>query len=150
MTPRRKVLTSLGLLWLLMGVGLLAGFDAPTFPTIAYVWHEHLDTRIRGTLWLLTGFAAIAASRQGAPRDRWGFTALSLMPLVRVGSYATSLAVWLFTPGPGGGGPWCPGYPGTGIAGEYLLVWLAVVCLIATAAGWENPRPPHPDGSGKQ
>ena len=87
--PRGCVLLIAGVDWVIEGFGVLQHLDG----RISDAPHiQYMSATLRGTLWILSGSVAIAASL----RREWGHIGaalLFLMPLVRVTSYLIAWAI---------------------------------------------------------
>lgn len=148
---RGTALVILGIMWLLYGAATIAAPEPPR-PAHPWLWHELLPVQLRAALWIVTGCCAFLAARWPAGSDRWGYTALVIMPMVRASSFGAS-AVTYFVTG---------GELGYSLAVLSALVWTNVVALVMLLAGWPEPADParlqrlrrdveqlgHPDAGG--
>lgn len=129
---RGAVLLILGLIWIILGLGVLDSGGISD-----ELLHERLSPTLRGAAWIVTGLVAIGyAFRPTGLGDQVGFAALYLMPAVRVASYTTA---WVDSLIPVGG----PGYES---GWRFAAIHAAIVTAVAITAGWpEPPRTPRPE-----
>jgi len=125
---RGAVLLILGVIWLFIGISIIADPYAGGSRNQG-LFHEESPSWLRATLWITTAlFALSAAWRPAGRRDDWGYMALILMPTVRAMSF---LWAWLINLFGGQGDP--VGWLG-------FIVWGTVVILVYTISGWpETP-----------
>ena len=126
---RGTALLMLGVLWLLLGYSVFLSMDIPTEAPEG-VFHLLIPADVRGFLWMLTGGTAIvAAFRPPGFSDAFGWTALYVMPALRLVSYLSGWLDWIVPFGtPGYERGWVP-----------AITWAVIVVLIATCAGWPEP-----------
>lgn len=145
---RGAALLTLGIMWGLFGLSILANGDTPER---SWVLHDLIPVPVRAALWIGAGLVGIIVGLRGPDHDdTLGMLALMLMPLERFASFAVSYVAY--------GATWL-GHHATGaveITGyrDGLLaasVWLLVVTLVRLVAGWPNPRRvlALPDGAGR-
>lgn len=116
---RGAVLSILGVLWVLVGVNILATDYRPSLALTAAPSYQ-------SALWVGTGFVACAFAWRPQGQDAPGFLALYVMVGYRCISYAFE---------------WGSG-KSTAVIG--LLVWLAVAALILIIAGWREANGARP------
>ena len=95
--------------------------------------HEMMPIWLLTTLWVVSGvLAVIAAFRRHPSGDGFGFAALVVPPIISAASYAWAWAMSIFGPADAGSA--------TGWVSA--LIWLSIVALLITVAGWAEV----PDG----
>lgn len=133
---RGACLLILGTMWALFGLSIF--LDPPV--THSLVLHEMLPAWMRGTAWIASGAAAVVCGLRG-PRgdDTIGMTALMVMPMVRLLSFAASWLIYVALTAV----HWAD--PSVNVAGYErgwysASVWALIVTLLGIVAGWPNPR----------
>lgn len=129
---REQMLMMLGLIWILIGLSTLETTGSRPMTIL----HEHLPTSVRGYLWIGTGLIAIASAwRPPGLKDTFGWTALYVMPTLRVISYLLAWAAswdgiplvnWAFT----------DAYPN---GWRFAAIYLAQSLTVIICSGWPNP-----------
>jgi hypothetical protein len=120
---RGAVLLIIGLMWIMVGVGLVLD-PSPLLPKNYYVWHEQWPMWFRVMAWVTTGTIACIMAWVRAPgRDNIGFVALTVMPTQRAFAFGFAWLLSLFTD---------VGYPAGWIG---MIVWGAVTILIVIISG---------------
>lgn len=118
---RGEAMIGLGIIWGLVGVGILLG-TGQRAPELA-LWHTLIPSYISGGLWLTSAAAAIVAAHW----QQWSHAALGIltvMPMVRLTSFMWG---WLMSlvPGPP------PGYPDGWYSMLFYVVMVAMVIHVA-------------------
>lgn len=116
---RGAVLSILGVMWVLVGVNILAVDYRPALALSG-------SPIAQSALWIGTGFVACAFAWRPQGQDAAGFLALYVMVGYRCVSYAFE---------------WGSGR-GSAVIG--LLVWLAIAALILIIAGWREANGERP------
>lgn len=120
---RGKVLILCGVVWIMLGFGVL---DAPRVG----VPHEAIPAPMQAGLWVATGAIAIASGwRPPGYQDALGWLALYLMPALRTVSYTIG---WIDSLTPYGG----PGYARGWVN---ALTYGVMVVFIYLCASWPDP-----------
>ena len=120
---RAAFLLMFGLIFAAIGAGIVLAPQPPQ----PWLYHTHLPTVARVTLWVGCGLGAVAVSRT---RWQWlGFAFLAFPPAERFLSYAIGTAADLFVSGPPLFGPYLTG----------VLVWLLLLTVIRLVASWPDP-----------
>lgn len=122
---RGTVLTLLGALWVGMGLGVLVT------PSSELYWMLAVADVPRGIAWIGTGLLALWFARKPQGVDAPGFAALYLMPAYRVIAY--SVGTWEYMTGT------AVGLGGSARGIVQVLMYAAVVFLVAVIAGWAEP-----------
>lgn len=123
---RSQVLAVFGVIWAFLGLATM--FTEPTGIGKLYP-HAVVPAEIRGLVWLACGLVAAVVGLSRTRRDAWGFTALSVMPMVHFISGVWVALMWLVPGGP----------PGHVLSLTVVAVWGAFVQLMTILADWPNP-----------
>ncbi|MDY6054334.1 hypothetical protein [Micrococcus sp.] len=121
---RGSALLSLGTLWIGMGVLTILAPAPPGIHMLA------LAPTVRGTVWILTGAAAIIMATRRQGHDAWGFLALMAMAAYRATAHIAAVLTELLAPTPDGDLP-------RAVFGA--IVWATIARLIVLIAGWPEP-----------
>jgi len=132
---RGLLLLMFGVLWVLLGIGVLASRQ-PRFsgPGPAVLVLTVLDDAATGWLWIAAGLASIIAGlvrRRMGGRDAVGFNFLLAPPLLWLLGYLWSFAVWAVTSASGRETAWVA-----------AIVWVIMCAFILLIAGWPDPDDP--------
>lgn len=132
---RGLLLLLFGVLWVLLGFGVLAT-PQPRFtgPGPAVLVLTVLDDAATGWLWIAAGLASITTGlmrRQMRGRDAIGFNLLLAPPMLWLIGFIWSFGVWLITD-----------ESGRASAGLGAIVWAIVCAWILLVAGWPDPDDP--------
>lgn len=127
---RGAVLAVVGFMWIVLGISVPALPDAPSR---LWLLHEILPMPVRAAAWIVSGVLGLVFARQPTGRDRFGFSALIIMPLEQSVSYAVAWVVYLLP---------FKGDIGYRIGWVPATVWAAMCALILVCAGWPEPTPP--------
>lgn len=127
---RGATLLLMGTLWLLVGVSVTHGLDAPYDEPPPGVFHLLIPETVRGLIWTVTGMLAVVyAFRPPGFSDAFAWTALYLMPTMRTVSFGVG---WLDSMIPWGTEGYSRGW-------VPMVTWGIVVALIVVCAGWREP-----------
>ena len=121
---RGAVLMLCGVLWMMLG---LTVFTDPDWP---YAVHTLIPREVRSALWIASGVTAVIfAWRPPGFSDAWGWTALYVMPAVRVVSFAWAwVDSWV---------PWgTPGYPD---GYQHVLINGSMLAVVLICSSWPEP-----------
>ena len=139
---RGTVLLIMGIIEVAYGIGLII-YPLPTLPRSYWVLHEMIPYPLRAFMWVATGVVACAFAFARAPgRDRFGFVALVLMPMVRAASYVTAWVIWLMPL------PHHIGYDRGWVAAVFYVGWAGLMMVEAARpepSGYAQ-RARDPDG----
>lgn len=141
MSPRRVVtrlgrrgqfLVYAGIAWFLLGYSYIVA--PPRRPPGTLVVHDLVPYPWWGAVWMAAGACGVAfAWTQRPGRDRWGYTALVVMPAAQSASYAISWVLhvvhdagWVAQPGDTRG--WAN-----------AVIFLAIAAFVRLVAGWAEP-----------
>lgn len=132
---RGRALTLVGVVWVLVGVGVLLH---PIATPEALLLHERIPVAARVVLWMGAGVCALITSWWPPGADRFGFMALVVPAAIRAGSYAWSAFLGMVTGND------------VGRASQWVdaLAWIAIVAFVQLLAAWPEPAPPRADGGG--
>lgn len=134
LSRRGAVLALLGIVFIVIGASTPTAAQPPRESAL---FHAVLPPWLRAAAWLGTGVVALVFApirRPGA--DRFGFTALVVMPVLNTASYFVAWILYLL--------PLEPGVIGTGRGWSAAAVWMAVTGLVIVCAGWPDPTPRLP------
>lgn len=133
-------LITIGLMWGLVGLGVLLQPNAPRSGVLI----EYVPGVGQAAAWWITGAIAVWQGMRGAEKDDTvGHVALYLMPAVRVTSFLLSWILWEATPLLRHAG-FIDGPIGFRDGWFAALVWGITSTALIVAAGWPNPEPPIP------
>jgi hypothetical protein len=122
---RGAVLLILGIAWVLQGARVAVRPYSPPEHL-----HEMLPGWLRVGMWVVAGGIAVyAAFRRHPGQDTPGFVALMVPLGIRAFSYVWGSFTWLFTE------------QGSAVAALDATLWIVLVVLVVTIAGWAEPRP---------
>lgn len=129
---RGAVLTILGALWTFMGLSVILTPPSEVYSMLGGL--EHL----RGAGWITTGAIALWHARKPQGEDAPGYAALYLMPAYRIVAYL--VGTWEYIAGPN------IGLGGSARGVVNVVIFAAILFLIAIVAGWAEPTPDRTDG----
>lgn len=116
MGRRGAILCTLGILWMLIGLGIaVSGYTSPR-PLALLAFFPH----IQAVAWILTGAVAMVYAWKPQGDDAPGFLALYVMVGYRVFAYVVD---------------WGSGHPESMVGTTF---WLVVMVMVYTIAGWRE------------
>ena len=127
---RGRILLAIGVLWVAQGIGV---YEQPLPLNRPPALHEYLPPIVRELSWVITGFVAMVSAFFRKPgQDRFGFFALTVMPLERAISWTITFGAGVF--------PSLPpvATPPLITSFNQAVVWTAVSYLIFVVAGWRE------------
>lgn len=127
---RRQILLTMGLLWVLLGLGNFVEPPPPAWDSVPML--HNIPPQVFGWTWALTGLIAVAYAVRPhtVDRDGLGFLALYAMPAY---SGAAFLISWIdyVTDSVGG-----PGYSRGWLS---ALVYVGIGVMVTICSDWEEP-----------
>lgn len=132
---RGIMLTLMGAVYILLGVGALLRHPAPQ--TMKYNFLYLAPDWVMALMWFISGSAAcVLAWRHD---DSWGWAALYVVPFLRVMGYASAWIIGLVLGN------------GYSTAWYSAVLYLPFIAIVLVCSGWrENRNPPEPMEVGHQ